>query len=123
MVCGYASCSVRSFFFFFFQAEDGIRDTSVTGVQTCALPIYFSLDVGNEKFTIAGQFRSSSDGFGNPEIGRASCGKECRSRWGTCHEKEKEGKKRGGRRRETVNSDGDLSATLSEHGRHTRNGV
>src|SRR5437016_14543136 len=27
-------------FFFFFQAEDGIRDWSVTGVQTCALPIY-----------------------------------------------------------------------------------
>src|SRR5438105_6703761 len=29
-----------SFFFFFFQAEDGIRDPLVTGVQTCALPIY-----------------------------------------------------------------------------------
>src|SRR5437879_1781133 len=28
------------FIFFFFQAEDGIRDTSVTGVQTCALPIF-----------------------------------------------------------------------------------
>src|SRR5256885_8526431 len=28
-----------SFFFFFFQAEDGIRDYKVTGVQTCALPI------------------------------------------------------------------------------------
>ena len=27
------------FFFFVFQAEDGRRDTSVTGVQTCALPI------------------------------------------------------------------------------------
>src|SRR5438309_2686984 len=27
-------------FFFFFQAEDGIRDGTVTGVQTCALPIY-----------------------------------------------------------------------------------
>src|SRR6266496_5059055 len=27
------------FFFFFFQAEDGIRDLYVTGVQTCALPI------------------------------------------------------------------------------------
>src|SRR2546430_16688637 len=27
------------FFFFFFQAEDGIRDLTVTGVQTCALPI------------------------------------------------------------------------------------
>src|SRR2546426_6769054 len=29
-------------FFFFFQAEDGIRDYKVTGVQTCALPIYFA---------------------------------------------------------------------------------
>src|SRR3712207_3882161 len=29
----------RSRFFFFFQAEDGIRDIGVTGVQTCALPI------------------------------------------------------------------------------------
>src|SRR5260221_10238090 len=29
------------FFFFFFQAEDGIRDHCVTGVQTCALPIYY----------------------------------------------------------------------------------
>src|SRR5690349_22642457 len=28
------------FFFFFFQAEDGIRDLYVTGVQTCALPIW-----------------------------------------------------------------------------------
>src|SRR5215475_13339221 len=28
-----------NFFFFFFQAEDGIRDFHVTGVQTCALPI------------------------------------------------------------------------------------
>ena len=28
-----------SCFFFFFQAEDGIRDYKVTGVQTCALPI------------------------------------------------------------------------------------
>ena len=28
------------FFFFFFRAEDGIRDVAVTGVQTCALPIW-----------------------------------------------------------------------------------
>src|SRR3712207_2567892 len=28
------------YFFFFFQAEDGIRDIGVTGVQTCALPIW-----------------------------------------------------------------------------------
>src|SRR2546430_4218722 len=30
---------LQYFFFFFFQAEDGIRDLTVTGVQTCALPI------------------------------------------------------------------------------------
>src|SRR6266498_2482349 len=30
---------MKLFFFFFFQAEDGIRDADVTGVQTCALPI------------------------------------------------------------------------------------
>ena len=30
---------LRFDFFFFFQAEDGIRDADVTGVQTCALPI------------------------------------------------------------------------------------
>src|SRR5258706_8456272 len=35
--CSYLLCFY--FFFFFFQAEDGIRDWSVTGVQTCALPI------------------------------------------------------------------------------------
>src|SRR6266850_6025319 len=29
------------YFFFFFQAEDGIRDYKVTGVQTCALPISY----------------------------------------------------------------------------------
>src|SRR6266487_595993 len=35
-------------FFFFFQAEDGIRDGRVTGVQTCALPISFLM--GDERF-------------------------------------------------------------------------
>src|ERR1039457_6737522 len=33
-------CCVCCWFFFFFQAEDGIRDYKVTGVQTCALPIW-----------------------------------------------------------------------------------
>src|SRR5256886_15933362 len=32
-------CTTTLYFFFFFQAEDGIRDLTVTGVQTCALPI------------------------------------------------------------------------------------
>src|SRR5205085_4531259 len=31
---------LRQLLYFFFQAEDGIRDLTVTGVQTCALPIY-----------------------------------------------------------------------------------
>src|SRR5947209_9989702 len=33
------NASVSASYFFFFQAEDGIRDIGVTGVQTCALPI------------------------------------------------------------------------------------
>src|SRR5256886_3055070 len=37
---------------FFFQAEDGIRDLTVTGVQTCALPISFTTDP-----TVASLFR------------------------------------------------------------------
>src|SRR5689334_23739760 len=32
----------RSLIYFFFQAEDGIRDGTVTGVQTCALPIWMA---------------------------------------------------------------------------------
>src|SRR5438552_15105030 len=36
----------RSMSFFFFQAEDGIRDDLVTGVQTCALPISLGLPPG-----------------------------------------------------------------------------
>src|SRR5256886_13634621 len=39
---------------FFFQAEDGIRDLTVTGVQTCALPIFIS-------FLQLGQIRESLD--------------------------------------------------------------
>src|SRR5207247_6392116 len=37
VACGLCLCLC---FVFFFQAEDGIRDPLVTGVQTCALPIY-----------------------------------------------------------------------------------
>src|SRR6266567_7038646 len=44
------------FVFFFFQAEDGIRDLTVTGVQTCALPI---LPVGVDEFTVAGGLAGS----------------------------------------------------------------
>src|SRR5207237_3079168 len=36
---------------FFFQAEDGIRDSSVTGVQTCALPIFFEINLRRDAWT------------------------------------------------------------------------
>src|SRR5699024_11493026 len=43
VVCLARCVFIHSFlFYFFFQAEDGIRDRNVTGVQTCALPILFS---------------------------------------------------------------------------------
>src|ERR1019366_9814235 len=45
---------------FFFQAEDGIRDWSVTGVQTCALPI--SHHVGQRKETSAFEVAVVEDG-------------------------------------------------------------
>src|SRR2546430_15273068 len=38
-----------SSFFFFFQAEDGIRDLTVTGVQTCALPISRPLELHRDR--------------------------------------------------------------------------
>src|SRR5687768_18359168 len=38
-------------FFFFFQAEDGIRDVAVTGVQTCALPISQRLRCGHSRLS------------------------------------------------------------------------
>src|SRR5256886_3570554 len=56
--CGYSSLALY-FFFFFFQAEDGIRDLTVTGVQTCALPISgagiktISVDTGDRDDSIA----------------------------------------------------------------------
>src|SRR2546430_10100462 len=85
--------------FFFFQAEDGIRDLTVTGVQTCALPICYRIE-GNAvvlyeerpafraphgwqemvvaKFTYVGtqrEWRSEE----------RRVGKECRSRWSPYH--------------------------------------
>src|SRR6266850_5650698 len=44
MICLKTKSICNIFFFFFFQAEDGIRDYKVTGVQTCALPILRGYD-------------------------------------------------------------------------------
>src|SRR5215510_15263309 len=82
-------------FFFFFQAEDGIRDGHVTGVQTCALPI-------SRCRCSRGPEAASSCARRRPEGRRAAArrrtsrparseerrvGKECRSRWSPYHEK------------------------------------
>src|SRR5256885_5320781 len=48
-------------FFFFFQAEDGIRDYKVTGVQTCALPI----SVNHLKMLLEGMLSDASQRLAN----------------------------------------------------------
>src|SRR5690606_40146769 len=92
----WAPCRVRSHsLFFFFQAEDGIRDFHVTGVQTCALPISAS----STSATTASRSRSTPHGSRSRwpraacsrsrQIGRASCREKCRSRWGPSREQKK----------------------------------
>src|SRR2546430_8516979 len=104
-----AIASQDVFFFFFFQAEDGIRDLTVTGVQTCALPISGDdvvvepdepfQDGEHEHQRVLGH----GDRVGAPVVGdgypRLPCrlyidavrseerrvGKECRSRWSPYH--------------------------------------
>src|SRR5256886_5317128 len=46
---------VTSHLFFFFQAEDGIRDLTVTGVQTCALPIYRGAEQHADPWVVAAE--------------------------------------------------------------------
>src|SRR5438552_19024860 len=87
-------------FFFFFQAEDGIRDDLVTGVQTCALPIS-RLFGGALRHKPP---RRPSNRFCRParRDGRTAAatdrseerrvGKECRSRWGPQQYKKKKKK-------------------------------
>src|SRR2546430_5436640 len=97
------------FFFFFFQAEDGIRDLTVTGVQTCALPISLVLprnyDASTGQYgnlysnlldyvisaalifyilTIAAVFRLRAT-RPNVRSEERRVGKECRSRWSPYH--------------------------------------
>src|SRR5687767_16003679 len=52
--------------FFFFQAEDGIRDKLVTGVQTCALPILWTAPVTNKILLEAGYSRLWYEHAGGP---------------------------------------------------------
>src|SRR3712207_7597127 len=103
--------TVISSCFFFFQAEDGIRDIGVTGVQTCALPIFPSACsscsappsrkfwMSNRRLNRGGRTVSTGkrplhrDGLDTARIGKEPAlrseerrvGKECRSRWSPYH--------------------------------------
>src|SRR2546429_5981476 len=85
-------CNQISYFFFFFQAEDGIRDVAVTGVQTCALPIspkplpgvvFSFLFVSFLFVSFLFLFHFLCLFFLRSEERRV--GKECRSRWSPYH--------------------------------------
>src|SRR5260221_9024244 len=103
---GYYRC------FFFFQAEDGIRDHCVTGVQTCALPIlegsvemacrgvmggdllgdrsfdrasWHGMGTTRVKTAAGGRMERARDFAGNRRSEERRVGKECRSRWSPYH--------------------------------------
>src|SRR5215467_1873691 len=59
-------------FFFFFQAEGGIRDYKVTGVQTCALPICPIFMPGDGTISIATRGDLVFGGAGDPGMGQPS---------------------------------------------------
>src|SRR3989339_1027116 len=70
---------------FFFQAEDGIRDLIVTGVQTCALPIWASRlarRLGRRR--VLGQLEDKGQELGLRSEERR-VGEEWRSRWSPYH--------------------------------------
>src|SRR5256886_4723201 len=97
------------YFFFFFQAEDGIRDLTVTGVQTCALPISEGprsaprcrprrsnlstsrLPSWRQQLDVspaANSSRAACEGHADNPLSRSEerrVGKECRSRWSPYH--------------------------------------
>src|SRR3989475_2374109 len=53
-------CSASASLFFFFQAEDGIRDLTVTGVQTCALPISYSGTYQSHRYSTLQQITTAN---------------------------------------------------------------
>mgnify|MGYP000621928807 CR=1 FL=1 len=78
--------------YFFFQAEDGIRDRDVTGVQTCALPISASrvfepqpLRFAAEGIWMMAVSMVMTFGLVLLRSEERRVGKECRSRWWTYH--------------------------------------
>src|SRR5439155_18212298 len=73
---------------FFFQAEDGIRDGHVTGVQTCALPI--SSCSSGRCIPHGKSLLSPANVLADERSEERRVGKECRSRWSPYYQKKKE---------------------------------
>src|SRR5699024_11343034 len=107
--------------FFFFHAEDGIRDRNVTGVQTCALPILLIRQVGRADVAavdvVQGMFPDKQQDFvlninetdiAVVKIGRASCRErvERAGGGGAGQKKKKERRRRGTPRGERSEGDG-----------------
>src|SRR5687768_18594379 len=108
--------------FFFFQAEDGIRDVAVTGVQTCALPISKVADaiaqihagrllppdaiVMHPRRLSPRERRHQRPAGGVQRSEERRVGKECRSRWWRYHEKKKR------KREEEASNGGDVIMIL-----------
>src|SRR5256885_10942343 len=91
-----ANCMKCPEVFFFFQAEDGIRDYKVTGVQTCALPISVGTKTTAPFRGFVSRACANSANATNvlpvptssPRMTRSEerrVGKECRSRWSPYH--------------------------------------
>src|SRR2546430_3827885 len=100
------SVAVPSVSFFFFQAEDGIRDLTVTGVQTCALPIFVARKQELQFFAGTPALAEPEHPAEAPDLNQGAdpgdkekvchardlprseerrVGKECRSRWSPYH--------------------------------------
>src|SRR5207248_8075537 len=85
---------------FFFQAEDGIRDRTVTGVQTCALPILWRDALGSERFADDLREHLQTSELLAQSFARVArseerrVGKECRCRGGAYYATENDSVKR-----------------------------
>src|SRR5437870_8161307 len=87
----------ENLFIFFFQAEDGIRDGHVTGVQTCALPISMASFGILFFFAVTGLTLNHAEWFSQAQrttqfkrSEERRVGKECRLRWLTANLHKKE---------------------------------
>src|SRR2546430_12735466 len=95
-----AAQRTTNYYCFFFQAEDGIRDLTVTGVQTCALPICDAfaragvevvsggargIDTAAHEGALWGEGRSVAVLGSGIRSEERRVGKECRSRWSPYH--------------------------------------